>query len=157
MVDIAWLAATVVGKFLVPLFTRGKDQLTEDIAEVEGKAAADGLVRTAGTIWKSIKGHLDHDDERNAASIFQKNPAAMEMMMIGLLEKRLRDDVDFRQQIQRLVEAPVVGTGQATLNLMGEYIGAVDARNSVISEGTVAGVIVHGGPADRPPERGAGS
>jgi hypothetical protein len=151
VVEMAWLAATVVGKFLVPLFTKGNDQLTDELGESWGRAAADSLVKAAGTIWKRIKSRFDRDDEKKTADLFEKNPRAMEKMLIELLEKRLEEDADFRQEIQQLIEAPTADTGCTSWELMGQYVGAVDARNSIISGATVAGVFIsRGGSADPP-------
>ena len=155
MVEIVWLAATAVGKFLVPFFTEGKDQLTEDLAEAEGKTAAEALVKTAGSIWARVKSHFDHEDEKNAVTLFEKSPKAMEPMLTELLGNRLEADAAFRQQIQELVEAPVADKGQASWELMGEYVGAVDARHSVITGSTVAGIIMSGGHVGPSPEQGA--
>lgn len=155
MVEIAWLAATVVGKFLVPLFTKSKDQFTDELAESCGRAAADGLSKTAGTIWQRIRNRFNREDEKNAASLFEKSPKAMENMLIELLDARLAEDADFRHEIERLVDVPVAGTGRSSWELMGEYVGAVDARNSMISGATVAGVYVaNGGSPGSRPSRG---
>ena len=44
---------------------------------------------------------------------------------------------------------PVAGTGQSSWQLMGDYVGVVNAPGATISGGTVAGVIV--GQAANPP------
>jgi len=154
MVDIAWLAATVVGRFLVPLFARGEDQLAGDLGESCGDATADGLIKTAKTIWKRIGSRFDRDDEKTAASLFEKNPAAMDKMLVKLLEERLADDSGFRQEIQRLVEEPVAGTGQASWKLMGKYVGAVDVRNTTINNSQVIGLRVGQGDSADPSPAG---
>ncbi len=152
MVDIAWLAATAVGRFLVPLFARGEDQFVADLGGSCGDAAAHGLVKTAKTIWKRIGSRFDRDDEKNAVGLFEKNPAAMEQMLVKLLEKRLADDADFRRDIQRLVAEPVADTGQSSWQLIGEYVGAVDIRNTTINNSEVVGLRVdHGGSANLSP------
>ena len=146
MVDLLWLATTAVGKFLIPLFTKSKDQLTDDLAKSSGDAAADGLVKTAGSIWSAVKGRFTRDDEKNAVALFEERPQEMDKMLIALLQERLGEDAAFCEQIRQLVEAPVAGAGQTSWQVM-DHSGVVDARYSTISGGTVAGVIINSGPA----------
>ena len=150
MIEIALLATTVVSRFLVPLFKKGKDGFVDDLAEAEGRAGAEGLVATAEAIWHKITGRFSKDDEKNVVSLFPGSPEDMEKMMTNFLQKRLGEDTDFREQIEQLVDTKVAGTGQTSWQLMGEYVGAVDARNAQISgNATVAGVIVNGGSSQR--------
>jgi hypothetical protein len=142
MIEIALLATTVVSKFLVPLFNKGKDDFTESLAEQAGRGAAESLVGTAQKIWARVLKRFDRDDEKSAAKLFSEDPEAMDKMLVKLLQKRLEEDQDFRQQINQLVEAPVPGTDSTSWQLIGTYVGAVDARNATISGGTVAGLIV---------------
>lgn len=88
------------------------------------------------------------DNEKNAVSLFTEDPQNMEKVMINFLQKRLEEDAGFREQIQQLVDTPVSGTGQTSWQLMGEYVGAVDARKAQISgNATVAGQVFG---SDRP-------
>jgi len=144
MIEIALLATTVVSKFLVPFFKKGKDGFTKELADTEGEAAAHGLTKTAAAIWQRITGRFDKDNEKKAVSLFQEDPENMDKMMTTLLQQRLESDPDFRKQIDQLVEAPVAGTGQTSWQLMAEYAGVVDARNSTIRDNaTVAAIIVN--------------
>lgn len=142
MIEIALLATTVVSKFLVPLFNKGKDDFTDDLAEQAGRGAAESLVGTAQKIWARVLKRFDRDDEKSAAKLFSEDPQAMDKMLVKLLQKRLEEDQDFRQQINQLAEAPVPNTNSTSWQLIGRYVGAVDARGARISGGTVAGVIV---------------
>jgi len=144
MIEIALLATTVVSKFLVPLFTKGKDEFTDDLAKTGGKAAADGLVKTAQELWRRITGRFSKDNEKSAATLFETDPEDMQKVMTKVLQQRLEDDADFRKQIQDLVDTPVAGTSQTSWQLMGEYVGAVDARNATISgNASVSGLVVN--------------
>ncbi len=152
MVDLLWLATTVVGKFLIPLFTKGKDQLTDDLAKSGGDAAASGLVKTAGSIWSAIKERFSRDDEKNVVALFEERPQAMDKMLIDLLRERMESDDAFSEHIRQLVEAPVAGTDQTSWQVM-DHSGVVDARFSTISGGTVAGIIVNSAsPAQQSPD-----
>jgi hypothetical protein len=150
MIEIALLATTVVSKFLVPLFNKGKDGFKDDLAETEGRAAAEGLIGTAEAIWHKVTARFSRDNEKSAVSLFTEDPKNMENMMTNFLQKRLEEDAGFREQIQQLVDTPVSGTGQTSWQLMGEYVGAVDARNAQISGGQVAGLIVNSGSSQQP-------
>lgn len=151
MIEIALLATTVVSRFLVPLFKKGKDGFKDGLAETEGRAAAEGLVGTAEAIWHKITGRFSRDNEKSAVSLFTEDPENMEKVMTNFLQKRLEEDADFREQIQQLVDTPVSGTGRTSWQLMGEYVGAVDARNAQISgNATVAGLIVNSGSSQQP-------
>ena len=158
MIEIALLATTVVSKFLVPLFTKSKDDFSDDVAGTVGRAASDGLTKTAGKIWNRIIGRFSQDNEKSAVNLFKEDPENMEKMMIKLLQKRLDDDSDFRDQIQQLVEEPVPGTGRTSWQLIGDYVGAVDARNAAISgNATVAGLIVKSAESSGSPQKGDAS
>jgi hypothetical protein len=161
MIEIALLATTVVSRFLVPLFKKGKDGFKDDLTEAEGRAAAEGLVGTAEAIWHKVTARFSRDNEKSAVSLFTEDPKNMENVMTNFLQKRLEEDADFREQIQQLVDTPVSGTGQTSWQLMGEYVGAVDARNAQISGGQVAGLIVNSASSQQPvpptaPDPGAG-
>jgi hypothetical protein len=145
MIEIALLATTVVSKFLVPLFKKGQDGFEDDLAGTAGRAGAEGLVATAEAIWHKITERFSRDDEKHAVSLFPGSPDDMEKMMTNFLQKRLGEDAGFREQIEQLVDTKVSGTGETSWQLMGEYVGAVDARNASISGGQVAGVIVNSG------------
>lgn len=143
MVEIVWLATTVVSKFLVPLFKKGKNGFTDGLAEAVGRTEAESLVATSEKIWRKVNDEFDQDKEKSALTLFEGHPVDMEQMLIKLLQKRLEGDASFREQIQQLVAAPVADTDQTSWRLMGKYVGAVDARNAKIMGGTVAGVVVN--------------
>jgi hypothetical protein len=56
VVDLLWLAATAVGKFVISLLTKSKDESSDDLAKSTGKAGANGLVKAAEGIWSAIRG-----------------------------------------------------------------------------------------------------
>ena len=81
MIEIALLATTVVSRFLVPLFKKGKKGFTDQVAEVEGPAAAEGLSKTSEEIWNRITDRFNRDDEKSAVNLFKNDPEDMEKMM----------------------------------------------------------------------------
>jgi hypothetical protein len=128
------------------------------MADIAGQAAATGLSKTAASIWSRITGRFNKDGEKQTVELFKEHPEDMEKMMTTFLQERLKDDADFRKQIQQLVDATVPGTGETAWNLMGKYVGAVDARNATISgNAKVAGVMVNrDGSSDSASATGAG-
>jgi hypothetical protein len=150
MLDVAVLAATVVGKFLIPLFTKGKDKLTDELAQTGADAAAGGLVQTAQTLWQKIKDRFDGDDEKSTVTLFEKKPVQTEALLTEALQERLTHDEAFRQQLIDLVQAPVAGTGMTSWQLMGDYVAAVDARGATVSGGGQIGGMIFNSPAPSP-------
>jgi hypothetical protein len=148
MVEVVLLANTIVTKFFVPLFKKGRDGFADGVTDASGRVAGAGLVAAAEQLWERVKRRFDRDDEKKAIDLFQAEPEDMEKLLAKLLAKRLEEDAQFRQEIQQLVDAPVPGTGQTSWQLLGGYVGAVDARGATISGGTVAGLIVN--PKDSP-------
>jgi hypothetical protein len=143
MLEIAALAGMVVSKFLIPLLTKGKDNLAEELASTGAKGAAGALASTAESLWDRIKARFVDDDEKNVVALFEKNPNGMEQMLSSTLEQRLVHDDKLRKELSDIVESSVAGTGKTAWQLMGDYVGAVDARHATISGGTVAGMIVN--------------
>jgi hypothetical protein len=144
VIEIALLAGTVVSKFLVPLFKKGKKGFADGLAEEEGHAAAVAVVETAGKIWDSVEKQFGHGDAKSALDLFQRSPEAMDKMLIELLTERFKNDHDFYRDIDELVEAPVTGSNTTSWAIMADYVGIVDARNAKISGGTTAGMIIGG-------------
>jgi len=143
MIEVVVLASTIVGKFFVPLFKKGREGFTTGLTEASGRVAGESLVATAVQIWERVKRRFDRDDEKSAIDLFQAEPEDMEKLFTKLLARRLEEDSEFRQEIQQLVDTPVPGTGQTSWQLIGDYVGAVDARSATISGGTVAGLVVN--------------
>jgi hypothetical protein len=158
MIEIALLATTIVSKFLVPFFKKGKDGFTEDVAKTEGEAAAEGLTKTAQALWQRITGRFDQDKEKSAVSLFPDEPEDTANVMIKYLKQRLENDADFRKELDQLVEAPVSGTDQTSWQLMAKYAGVVDARGATISgNAIVAGQMFKGAePAESAAESKSG-
>ena len=143
MVEVVLLASTIVGKFLVPLFKKGRDGFSTGLTEASGRVAGESLVATAEQIWERVKRRFNRGDEKSAIALFQAEPEDMEKLFAKLLAKRLEEDSQFRREIQQLVDAPVPGTSHTAWQLIGDYVGAVDARGATISGGTVAGLVVN--------------
>lgn len=140
MIEVGALAAYVVGSFLVPLVKKGVEHLTEELSDKAGTATADGLVGAAKTLWARIRGKTQGTDDQPVITLFEQQPEKLASTVTDVVKRLLSDDPEFRKQAADLVECKEDGSPR--WQLMGEYVGAVDARNATISGGQVAGVIV---------------
>lgn len=140
MIEVAVLAASLVSSFLVPLVKRGAEKLTEELATKTGEATAQGLVGTAQKLWQRVKGKTQETDQADVVALFERKPELMQEPLKGVVVDLLERDPDFRQEVSQLLEADEGGTTR--WQLMGEIVGAVDARGAAIGgHSVVAGVV----------------
>src|SRR5690349_2293502 len=85
MIEVVVLASTIVGKFFVPLFKKGREGFTTGLTEASGRVAGESLVATAVQIWERVKRRFDRDDEKSAIDLFQAEPEDMEKLFTKLL------------------------------------------------------------------------
>lgn len=150
MVEIGVLAVSLVSSFLVPLIKSGAEGLAEELKKRTTDAAADGLVSTAKRLWQRVRGKAQGTDDQQVIELFERKPEVMKGALEEVVKQMLESDPDFRKEASELLEAKEGGTTR--WQLMGEIVGAVDARGATISGGTVAGV-VYGGDVPRVPRR----
>jgi hypothetical protein len=151
MIELAALATSIVSSFLVPLAKEGAKALRDRLAKKAGEASADKLVGTAETLWGRVKGSAAPGPEQSVLSTFEQNPELLKEALEKIVLDRLEKDEAFRTEATKLLEADAA-PGMTSWQLMGDIVGAVDARGATISGGTVAGVVYHAPTAD---ERGA--
>jgi len=146
MIEIGMLAASVVSSFLVPLLKQGSDKLATKLAEKTSESAANGLVGTAQKLWDKVRGKSEGTDA-SIVDLFERDPdkmsSALEAVVKGLMEK----DPEFHKEMSALVESDEGGSPR--WQLMGEYVGVVDARGAAIS----GNAIVAGVKIDSPQQR----
>jgi len=152
MIETAALATSVVTSFLVPLVKKGAEKLTEELSQSAGSAAADGIVGVARTLWERIRGKTQGTADEPVVELFEKQPDRLSGPLESVVTELLDTDPDFRDEVTKLLETEE--GGRTRWQLMGEYVGAVDARGAHISGGQVAGVIVGSAAKDPvdPPE-----
>ncbi|WP_148571636.1 hypothetical protein [Nocardioides caldifontis] len=153
MIETAALATSVVTAFLVPLVKKGAEKLTDELSEKAGSAAADGLVGVARKLWERIRGKTRGTPDAEVVDLFEKQPDRLADPLRAVVEELLTEDAELRDEVTALLEAEE--GGRTRWQLMGEYVGAVDARGATITGGQVAGVIV--GSADPPSPSGPGT
>jgi hypothetical protein len=139
MLEIAAMATSLVVSFLVPLMKKGPEGLNTGLREMTTAVAADGLVKTAQRLWARVKSTARAANDQEIVAMFERQPDVMQEALVKVVQRQLEQDGDFRKEVATLLEAEAV-PGVANWKLMGEIVGAVDARNARISGGTVAGV-----------------
>jgi hypothetical protein len=150
MIETATLATYVVGSFLVPLMTKGADKLTDELAEMAGATASDGLVEVAKRLWGKVRGKTRDTDDAPVVDLFEKQPDRMEAALEDVVREMLENDEDFRSEVNGMLEKETAG-GTPAWQLMGEYVGVVNAQYAHISgNAQVGGVIVGAHPQSAP-------
>lgn len=147
MLEIAAMATSLVVSFLVPLVRKGPDGLGGGLREMTTAVAADGLVKTAQRLWARVKGTPRSPNDQEIVAMFERQPDVMQEALVKVVQRQLEEDEGFRTDVATLLEAEAA-PGVPSWKLMGEIVGAVDARNATISGGTVAGVVYHASPPD---------
>lgn len=153
MIEIGMLAASVVSSFLVPLVKDGAEQLRAKLMEKGSESAATGLVDTARGLWDKIRGKSEGTDAQ-IVDLFEKDPDKMSSALESVVKSLLESDPDLHREVSAMVENKQ--DGSPSWQLMGTYVGAVDARGATFSgNASVAGVRI--GSTEKPAEPAAGA
>jgi len=144
MIEIAALATSLVSSFLVPLVQKGVEGLTAELRGRTTEAAASSLVETAQKLWNRLRGEAKDGEEADVVDLFKRNPEMMKGAMEEVVRAMIARNPDLHKDASSLLETESVD-GKTQWQLMGEIVGAVDARNANISGGNVAGVIYEAG------------
>src|SRR6266508_856934 len=122
------MATSLVSSFLIPLLKKGAESLGTELGERTTQSVADGLVGTAQRLWDRVKGTLQSRDDQDIVAIFERQPEVMQEALEKLVLRKLEQDEGFRREVAQLLEAEAE-PGVASWQLMGEIVGAVDARH----------------------------
>jgi hypothetical protein len=139
------MATSFVMSFLVPMFKKGAagfgDELQKDVAG----SAASGIVKTVQGLWARVKGAPRSKDDQDMVSLFERKPDALRDAVTEIVQQQLEQDEGFRKDVAALLEGEAK-PGTANWQLVGNIVGAVDARHASVSgHGTMAGVVYHAG------------
>jgi len=137
-IEIALLAATVVGKILVPFFQRGAEKVGEALSDKVTDEAAEFATDTANTLWERIKARFAEPGEQVIADRFEGSPDKAAGLFQEDLERKFAEDPAFVEEIAALVNAKDPGGSGNVLQIFGNG-GIVDARNATITGGVLAG------------------
>ena len=140
-IELLALAATVVGKILVPFLKKGAETVADEVTSSVGNAAADHATKVASGIWGRIKGAFDASDkDRATVEQFEQHPEAVGPLLQVLLKEKMEHDHKLAAEIQQLLEAKSPDGSGDVIQIFGQG-GVVDARYAEISGGIVAGNI----------------
>jgi hypothetical protein len=154
--EIAALAASVVGSFLVPFVKEGAKKLCEAVRDKFSEAAGDEAVHVTKSIWDRVKEAFSSDKEKATLEQFEEFPDEGKSLVEAMLLKKLKEDPKLAADLGALVHKPGP-EGKSILNMVADSIGYVDARGATISGGIVAGYVsgtpppMPGGPRRPPP------
>jgi hypothetical protein len=115
MIDIAIVAATAVGKILVPFLMKHGEKLADDV----GGAAVEGVEGVAASIWEQVKGRFSRSDAgKTRIEDFRQDPEGLQSTIKRELERMLAEDEQFATDLDNLVRSPeaqsvqqIYGTG----------------------------------------------
>jgi hypothetical protein len=103
MIDIAAIATTAVGSFLVPYLKVGAQGIADAVSRRFTDAAADETTKIAGTLWDRVKGLFDSDDERTIVELFENDPDGLARTVTEKLEAKLGQDERLARDIADLM------------------------------------------------------
>jgi hypothetical protein len=103
MIDIAALAATTVGSFLVPYLKRGAQGIADAVGKRFSEAAADETATVAATLWKRVTEIFHSDEDKTVVELFEKDPDGLSRSLTERLEAKLRQDEGLAREIAQLV------------------------------------------------------
>ena len=137
VVDVAVLAATVVGKILLPYVKKGAAAVADELTDSMGKAAAEGGAKTAATIWSRVKEALSRSGKGGAVEQFEQYPDEAKALLERALADHLATHPDFARELDALVHNEIAA-GRDVVQLFGDGVAYVGGD---VSGGIVAGKI----------------
>lgn len=150
-IEVATLAASLVGRILLPYAKLGLKKIGEELRERGSAALEEQATSLTGKVWEKVAGLFSTGRDQYALEQFQKQPELAAPVFTKELEEKLAAEPAVTEELNRLVNEPVGPAGGPTLqHIMATNFGYLDARGAHISGGQVAGVIV-GAPAAVPP------
>jgi hypothetical protein len=139
--DIVLIAATVVGKVLLPFFQRTSDQVADHLGQKVGEEAAGFATNTATTLWQRIKSKFsDSDTDRVIAAQFEEKPDAAASLFESHLKEKLEQDPAFAEELAQLLDAKSPDGSGNVMQIFGTG-GIVDARGAHVEGGFIAGYV----------------
>jgi hypothetical protein len=144
--DIATLAATITGSFLLPYFKLGVEKLIEGAGKKFGEKAAEHTGKIAHSVVDRVAHQFESGSDKTALQLFRENPDEMEPMIRKLLATKLEANAELTKELTELVNSPSPDGSGSGAQIMGATIaGILDARNQNLTNArnvTQAGVIV---------------
>jgi hypothetical protein len=141
-IEVATLAASLVGRILLPYAKLGLKKIGEELKERGSAAVEEQATSLTGKVWEKVTGLFRSDKDQLVLEQFEEDPELAAPIFTKKLEAKLAESPAETEELQRLLEQPVGGSGGPTLqNIMAHNFGYLDARGAQISGGQVAGMI----------------
>ncbi|HJQ70832.1 MAG TPA: hypothetical protein VKA70_17795 [Blastocatellia bacterium] len=133
-IDLALLATTVVGSFLVPYVKLGAEKIAEGLTGKLSEAATDEVSGLTKKIWNRVKTAFSSEGEQFTLSQLNENPDAAKPLVETILKKKLEQDPKLAEELEQLVNAPVAGGSSTGAQIMNAYIASIiDLSNANFS------------------------
>jgi hypothetical protein len=133
MVELTALAATIVGKFLVPFASHGADGLATKL--VGGAAESAGKITKQ--VWEKVKGVFAGDPEREATfATFERHPEKAADIITDELVEILKANPSLKNELAELVGS---GEGVNAVKVLDNSGVSIVLQHSSVS-GTVIGI-----------------
>ena len=145
-IELAEIAASAIGSFVVPLLVKGSETISADLGKTLGESAAGGVTNIAQRVWERIKVTFGSPREQAAVERFEEDPELYAQPVQTLLEERLREDPALVADLVALLRQPVADGHDQAWQVMGNYVGLVNVHQSTFAGGrqTISGVTVGG-------------
>jgi hypothetical protein len=144
-IELATLAATVVGSFLLPYAKAGIAKIAEGITGTAGKAAAEQVAETTGRIWDRVRSVFSSEGEKFTLSEFEKDPDAGKGMVESILKRKFEADTVLAKEIADLVNKTGPDGKSTTAQIMNAGVAGILVASGDFSHSTgarLAGVMM---------------
>ena len=143
MLDIAVLATTAVTSFLVPYFQKGMEQVAAEVTQNVSETAAEHATDVTAKIWSWVKSAFSSDQDEAILAEFKEDPEAAAPLVQSKLKKKLEQDPQLAQELQKLINAPSPdGKGKSWQIMHANTVGVIDAPGGHFT-GTTAAVMIN--------------
>ena len=149
--EIAALATSVVGSFLMPFVKQGVEKINETVTEKFTEAAGKHVAEVTKSIWEKVKDAFSSDEDRATLKQFEKRPEASKPLVEEVLQEKMKADPKLTEELDNLMKSPAPGDAGTAVSIAATTVGYVDARNATISGGIVAGIVQGTPPPASPP------
>jgi hypothetical protein len=141
MIEIPLLAATVVGRYLVPVLKAGWDNFFKTATDDLGKAAAEETRNVATAVWDRVHDAFSGPEDAPVLAAFEKQPEPAAPLIQSLLEQKLGSNPALVKELTDLVERKVEGE-RSGADIIAHTVNQVYAQQAhVESGGIIAGQV----------------
>jgi hypothetical protein len=144
-IELAALASTVVGSFLLPYAKAGIEKIAEGVTGAAGKAAAQHVTEAANKIWNRVKSVFSSEGEKFTLSEFEKDPETAKGMVESILKRKFEADSSLVKEFSDLVNKVGPDGKSTTAQIMNAGVAGILVASGDFSHSTgarLAGVMM---------------